>query len=338
MISLALLIVRTGDAQPIAWSSQDVLTDRYPTDSVPTFMQATRLPTTSGTHVDYDAFMSRGDRTGAAQAEFTTPHDEITSDWHVSSGPAPVWQLLPEGLVYDTYLAGTQEPRLGLHLIDINGRGLHFEGLLGARVPLLRYGTTNAVRPEGLQIDAEGVARVRIDFKDEWLVDAADFRGGVPVSYGYGRHRTKIGYYHISSHLQDEFLEDHPNYPRVNFSRDVFILGHAYYVTDLLRVYGEVGYGFVTDVSEPWEFQVGVDYAPCGPTGIRGAGFFALNGHFREEVRYAGALTAQLGWAWVGDTGKMLRAGVHYYNGKSNQYSFYNDFEQQIGFGLWYDF
>ena len=30
--------------------------------------------------------------------------------------------------------------------------------------------------------------------------------------------------------------------------------------------------------------------------------------------------------------------GLHYYNGYSNQFSFYHVFEQQIGFGLWYDY
>ncbi len=336
--SIALLFVRTGYAQPIPWQSQDVRTDRYPDQGGLRFAQASRLPASPETHVDFDAYLENRGALDATPAEFTTPGEEITPyrEYHV--GGAAVWQLLPEGLVYDTYLAGTQEPRFALQMLDINSRGVHFEGFLGARVPILRYGTTNSVRPEGFQVDAEGLARVRIDLADDWVVDAADFRGGVPLSYGYGRHRTKLGYYHLSSHLQDEFLAANAGYPRVNFSRDVFILGHAYYVTDRVRLYGEVGYGFITDVSEPWEFQVGFDYAPCGPTGIHGAPFFAMNAHFREEVNYAGALTVQLGWAWIGDSGKLLRTGLHYYTGKSNQYSFYDDYEQQIGFGLWYDF
>ena len=34
----------------------------------------------------------------------------------------------------------------------------------------------------------------------------------------------------------------------------------------------------------------------------------------------------------------LLRLGVQYYNGKSSQYSFYDEFEEQLGFGIWYDF
>ena len=66
-----------------------------------------------------------------------------------------------------------------------------------------------------------------------------------------------------------------------------------------------------------------------------------MNGHLREEVDYGGEFVAQAGWLWRGNTGKVIRTGVHYMNGKSNQYAFsgpLSDSEQQIGAGLWYDF
>jgi hypothetical protein len=30
--------------------------------------------------------------------------------------------------------------------------------------------------------------------------------------------------------------------------------------------------------------------------------------------------------------------GLHYYNGMSSQFTFYNQFEEQMGVGMWYDF
>jgi hypothetical protein len=82
-----------------------------------------------------------------------------------------------------------------------------------------------------------------------------------------------------------------------------------------------------------------LDWAPAKPTGIRGAPFFALNAHVREELDFSGNFSAQAGWAWRGDrTSHLLRLGVHYYNGYSSQYSFFRNVEQQIGGGLWYDF
>ena len=64
-----------------------------------------------------------------------------------------------------------------------------------------------------------------------------------------------------------------------------------------------------------------------------------MNGHLREELNYSGNFTLQTGWAWRGDrSSHLLRAGFHYYNGLSNQYSFFRQFEQQIGGGVWYDY
>ena len=39
-----------------------------------------------------------------------------------------------------------------------------------------------------------------------------------------------------------------------------------------------------------------------------------------------------------GILGQTLRYGFQYYNGKSSQSEFFNQSEQQVGGGLWYDF
>jgi hypothetical protein len=166
-----------------------------------------------------------------------------------------------------------------------------------------------------------------------------DFRGGLPITYGSGRFRTKFGYYHLSSHLGDEFLLENPGYPRLNYSRDCLVLGETLFITERLRIYAELAWAFHDDVSKPWEFQFGVDYSPIAPTGFSGAPFFAANGHLRQELNYSGHFTLQTGWAWVSDeNGRLLRLGFQYVNGLSTQYSFYHQFEQQIGLGLWYDY
>ena len=125
----------------------------------------------------------------------------------------------------------------------------------------------------------------------------------------------------------------------MNFARDVRILGHAIYLSTRTRAYVEAGWAFYSDISEPWEFQFGLDHAPVAATGPRGAPFWALNGHLRQELDFSGSFTAQAGWAWRSDVSSPLfRAGLHYYNGKSNHFSFYNEHEQQIGMAVWYDF
>ena len=76
---------------------------------------------------------------------------------------------------------------------------------------------------------------------------ATDFRIGVPLTYGVGRYQTKLAYYHLSSHLGDEFMLRNPGTPRINYSREVIVWGHSWYGTDSLRLYGEVGWAFHVD-------------------------------------------------------------------------------------------
>lgn len=260
---------------------------------------------------------------------------------HAYVGATSYWnlQVLPDGLIYESYLAGIKESRFGTQIVRSRTDSTLFNSTLGARIGLIRYGTYDIYRPEGWQIDAEGSAQVRLDIPNDVNLRSTDYRAGLPITYGIGKHRWKLAYYHLSSHVGDEFLGKNMDFVRLNYSRDVFVLGYAHYLRPKLRAYVEAGWAFYSKESEPWEFQFGVDYAPCGPTGLRGAPFFALNGALRQEVDFGGALTAQAGWAWRGsEASNMLRAGLHYYNGKSNQFSFFDEHEEQIGAGLWYDF
>ncbi len=248
-------------------------------------------------------------------------------------------QVLPASIMYKAYLAGVKESRLAFYLINVDNDGWLLDGSVGGRFGVFRYGTSDLIRPQGFQIDVEGAAQVRLDIPEEVDVRGVDFRAGVPMAYSYGQHQTKFAYYHLSSHAGDEFLIKNPGFTRLNYARDVLLLGHSYYVTDDLRIYGEIGWAFWTDVGKEWELQFGLEYAPARPTGCYGAPFFALNTHLREEVNYSGNFVFQAGWAWRSEhDGSLLRTGLHYYNGKSPQFSFFDQFEQQIGFAIWYDF
>ena len=131
-------------------------------------------------------------------------------------GTAPWdWRLLPETLIYPAYLAGVKESRFGgIHFFD-NG-DLFEEGILGAHVGIVRYGNTGNGRPEGWQWDAEGAATPRLNLDDQFDLQAVDFRIGTFLSYGEGRVQYKFGYYHLSSHVGDEFLIKHPSFYRIN--------------------------------------------------------------------------------------------------------------------------
>lgn len=248
------------------------------------------------------------------------------------------WQLLPDGIPYRAYLANPKESRLGTQIFNSTGDGTLWDSTLGGRMGLVRYGTTDPSWPQGWQLDVEGSAQVRLDPDENLDLRSVDYRVGAPLTYAYGSHRLKFGYYHLCSHLGDEFIAAHPTFHHLNFVRDALTLGYAFFISEELRIYGELGYAFHDDVSKEWELQFGLEYAPSRPTGCRGAPFFAIHGHLREELNYSGNFVLQAGWAWRGASSHLLRTGFHYYNGLSDQYSFYRNFEQQIGGGLWYDF
>jgi len=256
-----------------------------------------------------------------------------------ASGEEWTWQALPEGIIYRSYLAGVKEPRFASQFVYQMDHGWVWDAALGGRVGLIRYGNRDPLRPEGWQVDFEGGVLPRLDLEQDRDVISMDFRAGVPFTYGMGPWRWKFAYYHLCSHLGDEYLLRYPDTLRLNYVRDALVLGASYYPNEDLRLYAEAAWSFYAgDRAEPWEFQFGIDYSPLEPIGFGGAPFFAINGHLREEVDFGGNLVVQTGWQWRGTTGHLFRAGLHYYVGKSDQYEFYDNHEEKIGLAIWYDF
>lgn len=248
-------------------------------------------------------------------------------------------QWLPGGLIYRAYLASDRESRFRSYFFDETEKGGLWDITLGGRVALWRYGTTDAYLPQGWEVQLEGSALPRLNLESDRDVESVDFRAGVPIVYSDGAWSTKVAYYHISSHLGDEYMLRNPGFQRWNYSRDAMVVGRTYNFTPSLRAYAEAGWAFYTDVCQEWEFQFGFDYAPMYDTGIHGAPFVAANGHLHEEVNYSGNMVVQAGWAWrTGPNAHLFRVGAEYFNGLSDQYQFWNQFEEKIGVGLWYDY
>jgi len=257
------------------------------------------------------------------------------------SGPQP-WVLrhMPDGLLYSSYLAGPRESRMGTAWLANSDDSDPWDTTLGGRVGILRWGTDDPLWPEGWQLDIEGAAFPRLNLDQSADLDVADFRFGVPLTWRSGPWQAKTAFYHLSSHVGDEFLERNPTFERINFSRNAIVLGLGYFVTPKLRLYAEADYGFDTDGgADPWWFQFGFDYAPSHPTGLRGAPFLAANAFLREEVDFGGTFTAMAGWAWRADrSGHLCRVGLQVSSGHTTQLEFHEESEQLVGLGIWYDF
>jgi hypothetical protein len=248
-------------------------------------------------------------------------------------------QLLPDGLLYPSYLAGGRESRFATQWVHIRDYGWVWDATLGGRVGLLRYGPLDDPWPDGWQLDFEGAVFPRLDLELDRQMVAADYRVGVPWTFRRGPWEGKFAYYHLSAHLGDEYTRTHPDVPRINYVRDCVVAGIALRPIRDLRLYSEVGYAVYTDGgARPWEFQVGVEYSPVEPSGPRGTPFLAANSHLRQENDFSGNFSLQTGWQWRAQAGRLLRVGFHYFNGMSDFYQFFATPEDQVGVGLWYDF
>ena len=282
----------------------------------------------------------------APGGEYRWPQDGFDDLW----APRPWrWQLMPNNLIYTSYLAGPKEPRFATVWYDDTAadpldpsvaNGWLWDSTLGGRVSILRYGSDRVLHPQGFEVQLEGAAFVRLDPGDDRDLRSADYRFGIPIVYGVGRWQTKLAYYHNSAHLGDEAMLKHPNFPLVNYVRDVIVWGNSWYAFDWMRLYGEVGWSFFNSGgSQPWEFQFGTELIQARATGPHGAPFLAVNGMSRQELDWGGNVCVQTGWAWRGDQSeKLFRIGFEYLYGSDPQYefTFYN--QNRAGIGMWYDY
>jgi hypothetical protein len=249
------------------------------------------------------------------------------------------FQVLPVGLLYTSYLASVREPRIACQWMGDRTQGAIWDVALGGRVAIMRWGTSNPRNLQGTEIQLEGAGLPQLSAAEEMDLMACDYRFGIPVAFAHGRHHYKVGYYHISSHLGDEWMIRYPSLVRINYARDAMVVGYSFYPVPAWRFYVEGAYAFgAGECTEPWEFQFGIDYSPAEPTGIRPVPFMAINAHLREENDFGGNVNFQVGWQWRGVTGNLLRMGMQCYVGQAQQYEFWDQYESKLGFGIWYDF
>ncbi len=271
----------------------------------------------------------------------------ITPQQVFSNSPAQCnnccgWQVLPQGLMYKSYIAGEKEPRMQfIQLHDTRSNQRVWDAVLGGRVGLLRHGTCGSVNPQGFQLDIEGAvfARVLPDQPSAMLV-GSDYRAGLLGTHRDNGTAVKYGYYHISSHIGDEFLVANPTFNRINYVRDSLIAGVTQDLKYSTQVYGEIAYALgVEGGAKPLEFQFGTQYLPVAKSSLRGAPYVAANYHIREDFGFEGGFSTVAGWGWQGlQTRHRLRIGMQYYNGPSLQYQFLNRVENLYGGGIWYDY
>ncbi len=88
------------------------------------------------------------------------------------------------------------------------------------------------------------------DCKGTELVNT-DFYVGIPVTYAVNQWSFRLRPYHISSHLGDEFMVNHPLFRRRNPSFESLDFFLSYQANDIFRVYGGAGWIMHSDHTFP---------------------------------------------------------------------------------------
>jgi hypothetical protein len=186
----------------------------------------------------------------------------------------------------------------------------------------------------------EGGAQARVDPQQKSDLEAVDFRFGILSTWRFGKNAFKAGYYHLSSHIGDEYLIRVPTFHRTNYVRDSAIVGWTFDMTEDMSAYGEIAYAAGAEGgAKPLEFQYGYQYTPLRAYGFRGAPFFGINGHTRQDFNWITSLNTVAGWQWRGEQNNHLfRVGLQYYTGPAIQWELVGRNETLCGAGLWFDY
>ena len=262
----------------------------------------------------------------------------------IDSSEAWTWQGLPQGVLYRAYFASNKESRLGIHFVHESEEKMdYWDPILGGRIPLIRFGNTSALYPEGFQLDVEGAALARLTLDNKRDLWGTDYRFGAPLTFRKGHWEAKFGYYHISSHLGDEKMEQvyqaTGEVKRRNYVRDCLMVGIAFRPDANWRFYFGFDYAFYTDDgAEPWQWELGAEYSPILMPNGYGSPFMAVHLKWSEENNYDTYAAFEVGWQWKTLYQQTFRTGLYLMAGPADQYQFYNRREKQIGYGFWYDF
>lgn len=158
------------------------------------------------------------------------------------------------------------------------------------------------------------------------LIDA-DYYGGLGAQYARGDWSFRLRGYHISTHIGDEFLLDHPGFDRRNPSAEFIDFFASWDWTDQIRLYAGLGYVVAQDV----EFRIPRFWTEWGTEfRVHGFGFTSwcnqlygepiLGMHFRYRSDYKHHLdqTYIVGYE-IGKltNGRKMRLFAEYHDGYS---------------------
>lgn len=273
---------------------------------------------------------------GRSETALQGPEEGSALTSHASHS---TFELLPEGVIFDTPIADPRWPRFSAgyarHLNKIYGKDV-FNLSFGENFSLTRYKTDGWAYELGLQAGLTGL--MDIGSSPTRLINS-DYFIGAGLSFVYNRKwQNLIQFSHLSSHLGDEFLISRPNYirKRVNLSYEAFKWFTAYKFNSL-RSY--IGFGYLIDrdpsTLKPFTLEGGIDYLSENKF-LYDTTRYVFGGytHLWSQNNFKPSLSIRSGLQLENPIwgGRHLQFLIDYSQGKSRHGQFYKKNEQYVGF------
>ncbi|OGN57830.1 MAG: hypothetical protein A3C42_04095 [Chlamydiae bacterium RIFCSPHIGHO2_02_FULL_45_9] len=174
-----------------------------------------------------------------------------------------------------------------------------------------------------------------------------DFYAGVPISMALGPWSFRLRGYHISSHLGDEYMIDHPEVIRLNPSIEAIDFFTSYQATEAIRVYVGPGVVVHSDRTFPWKpfyIEYGTEARFLGSKfhkqRLYGTCFLALFWRNEQELHFNFDGTYRAGYEFskLQGIGRKFRLYVGYHHGYSLEGQFQKERTHYFEFNMNYGF
>lgn len=174
-----------------------------------------------------------------------------------------------------------------------------------------------------------------------------DFYVGIPITFAYGPWSFRLRGYHISSHLGDEYMVDHPHVKRLNPSVEAIDIFASYQATEAIRLYVGPGAYVHSDPTFKWKpfyIEYGTEARFLGSKfycqKLYGTFFIALLWRNLEQLDYNFDGTYRFGYEFskLQGIGRKFRGYIGYHQGYSLEGQFSkmrtHYFEYNINYGF----
>jgi hypothetical protein len=174
-----------------------------------------------------------------------------------------------------------------------------------------------------------------------------DFYVGIPITYARDKWSFRLRAYHISGHLGDEYMVNHPAVVRVNPSIEAVDFYASYQATQLVRLYVGPGAYVHSDPTYKWQpmyIQYGTEARFLGTKFYKqrlyGTCFIAM--HFRNlqqlDWNFDGTYRAGYEFSKLQGIGRKFRVYIGYHQGYSLEGQFAKERTRYLEFNFSYGF